>query len=113
MRFLSEGHANAVGASFGAASIPYKGSAAKISLSIDVIKINKLAGRKEACAEVSNCAVHPASFISSGGGYGTWFVSIVSSKLEKDGMKADIVTLRPRNRPSKIVVEDDPRDPAL
>jgi len=74
--------------------------------------ITPLAGRKEARAEVSNCALHPASFTSSGDGYGTWFVSIVSSELEKDGMKADIVTLGPESRPSKIVVENDPRDPA-
>jgi hypothetical protein len=78
-----------MGASFGAASIPYKGSAPKIGLSIDVVKINKLAGRKEARAEVSNCALYPASFISSGDGYGTWFVSIVYSELEKDGVNHD------------------------
>ena len=101
-----------MGASFGAASISYKSSAPNISLSINVIKINKLAGRKEARTEASNCALHPASFISSGDGYGTWFVSIVSSELEKGGMKADIVTFGPQNRPSKIIVEDDPRDPA-
>jgi hypothetical protein len=67
------------------ASILYKGSAPNISLRVDVIKINKLAGRKEARAEVSNCALHPASFISFGDQYGTWFVSIVSSELESCG----------------------------
>ena len=98
MRFFSEGHANAVGPSFGAASIAYKGSAPNFSLSIDVIKINKLGGRREARAEVSNCALHLASFIFPGDGHGTRFVSIVSSELEKDGMKADIVTLGPRKQ---------------
>jgi len=43
MRSLSEGHGNAVGAPFAAASILYKGLAPNISLSVDVIKINKLA----------------------------------------------------------------------
>jgi hypothetical protein len=45
---LSEGHANAEGALFGVASIPCQASVPNISLSIEVIQINKLESRKEA-----------------------------------------------------------------
>ena len=87
MRFLGEGLTNAEGVLFGTGSIRSQAAAPNISLSIEVIQINKFAGRKEAVADVADRALHPAFLVASGGGYGTWFVTIMSrqTRTGRDG----------------------------
>src|ERR1700686_259320 len=110
-RFLGKGLANPEGVLSGAASIRRQAAAPGIGLSIEVVQIDKFAGRKEAVADVADRALHPAFLVASGGSYGTWFVTIMSGELEQGGMETDGVAVALHNNAFEIVVEDDPRDP--
>ena len=90
-----------------AAAVGRQAGAPGFGLDIEVVEIDKLAGRKEVVAHVADGTLDATLLITAPNGHGPRFITIVPGELDQGGMEADGVTLPLQHRAFEVVVEKD------
>ena len=106
-RFLGEGVADADIALSRTSPIRRHAAAPSVSLSIEVIQINKFAGREEARADVLNRSLNPAFLVAARHCDRARFVAIMCGELEQRRVEVDDIALTFQHGAAQIVIEED------